>query len=90
MENDPKPLFVVQPNPVENKTLHINFEKLNGDYNLRLIAKQGAIIYTKQITISFAKETKNIVLGDAVAAGIYELVLEDSRGMKLVQTVYIK
>lgn len=90
VENDPKPLFVVQPNPVENKTLHINFEKLIGDYNLRLIAKQGAIIYTNQITIFSAKEMKNVVLGDAVAAGIYELVLQDSNGKKLVQTVYIK
>ena len=90
VENDPKPLFVVQPNPVVNKTLHINFEELQGDYNLRLIAKQGAIIFSKQINISSAKEIKNILLSDAVAAGIYELVLVDSTGMKLLQTISIK
>jgi len=88
--NDPKPFFVVQPNPVVNKTLHIKFEKLQGDYNLRLIAKQGTTILSSQITISSANEVKNIVLGDDVAAGVYELVLIDSMGMKLLQTILIK
>ena len=90
VENDLKPFFVVQPNPVENKTLQINFERLQGDYNLKLIAKQGAIIFSIQITVSSAKEMKNILLSDAVAAGVYELVLVDSNGKKFLQTVFIK
>ena len=90
VENDSKPLFVVQPNPVLNKTLHINFEKLRGDYILKLIAKQGATVFSKQINISSVKEVKNIVLDDSVAAGVYELVLVDSKGKKLLQTIFIK
>ena len=76
--------------PVVNKTLQINFERLQGDYHLKLIAKQGAIIFITQINISSAKEMKNILLSDAVAAGVYELVLEDGMGKKLLQTVIIK
>ena len=90
VENDLKPFFVVQLNPVENKTLQINFERLQGVYNLKLIAKQGAIIFSTQINISSAKEMKNILLSDAVATGVYELVLVNSNGKKLLQTVFIK
>ena len=90
VENDLKPFFVVRPNPIVNKTLQINFERMQGDYNLRLIAKQGATVFSKQINISSVKEVRNIALSSTFAAGVYELILVDGMGNQLLQNIFIK
>ena len=90
VENDIKPVFAVRPNPVENKTIRMIFENLEGDYSLKLVTKQGSAVYSSQITVASAQEVKNINIGNGVAAGLYELVLINKAGKSLVQTVVVQ
>jgi hypothetical protein len=85
-----QPTFSIQPNPVVNKTMHINFQKMEGLYSIRLTNKQGATVFTKQITLAAGSQVKNIVLGDAVAAGVYDVVLVDAKGKQTVQTIIVQ
>ncbi len=87
-DNDGKPHHTIQPNPVINKTLNINFENMQGNYSILLVAKQGGMAFSTQVTVSSAKEVKNIVV-EGIATGIYEFILTDKMGKKLVQSVYI-
>jgi hypothetical protein len=87
---DVKPGFSIQPNPVVNKTLHINFQQMEGLYSIRVTNKQGATVFTKQITLAAGSQVKDIELGDAVAAGVYDVVLVDAKGKQTVQTVFVQ
>ena len=87
---DVKSGFSIQPNPVVNKTLHINFQQMEGLYSIRLTNKQGATVFTKQITLAAGSQVKDIELGDAVAAGVYSVVLVDAKGKQTVQTVFVQ
>ncbi|MFN0082040.1 MAG: beta strand repeat-containing protein [Ferruginibacter sp.] len=84
------PAFSIQPNPVINKTLHISFQNMEGLYSIRLTTKQGATVLSKQITIAAGNQAKEIALGDAVAAGVYDVVLLDAKGKQRVQTIFIQ
>ena len=90
IEGDNKPAFAVRPNPVENKTLRIIFENMEGDYLLRLVSKQGATVFNSQTTISSSKEVKNIVVDSNFATGVYELILTNNAGKSFVQTIFIQ
>ena len=90
ISNVMKPLITVQPNPVRNKTIHINLKNLKGDYNLKLVSTQGTVVYSTQLSVSSVSEEKNILLGNSVAAGIYDLFLVDNAGRSVVRTVYIQ
>ena len=90
VELNVNPVLAVWPNPIENKTMRISFENLEGNYSLKLVSKQGATVYSAQIAVSSAKEVKNIALGNGVAAGLYELVLINKEGKSLVQTVVVQ
>ncbi len=70
--------------------MHINFQKMEGLYSIRLTNKQGATVFTKQITVAAGSQVKDIVLGDAVAAGVYDVVLVDAKGKQTVQTIFIQ
>ncbi len=89
VEKDVKPQFTIQPNPVTNKTLHINFDNMVGHYSFNLLSKKGATVFTQQINISNVNEVKNLSVG-AVAAGTYDAVLIDAKGKQLAQTVFIQ
>jgi hypothetical protein len=73
-----------------NKTMHINFQKMEGLYSIRLTNKQGATVFTKQITLAAGSQVKDIALGDAVAAGVYDVVLVDAKGKQTVQTIFVQ
>ena len=88
--NDVKPVFTVQPNPVENKTLHISFENMVGDYDVSLVSTEGSKVFSQSIKVSSANEIKNIVLEGATAAGVYEVVITDAKGTSNKQTVYVQ
>ena len=90
IETNVNPVFVVWPNPIENKTMRIFFENLQGNHSLKLMAKQGANVYSAQITVSSAKEVKNIGIGNGVAAGFYNLVLINKAGKSLIQKVFVQ
>ena len=90
VEPNVNPVFAVWPNPIVNKTMRISFENLEGNYSLKLVAKQGATVYSAQIAVASAKEVKNIAIGNGVAAGLYELVLINKAGKSLVQTVVVQ
>ena len=88
--SDENSSFTVQPNPVVNKTLHINFENMQGSYSVTLIAAQGSSVFSKAIKITNAKEVSVVELGNDLAAGVYELLLVDATGKQRQQTVIIK
>ena len=85
-----KPLFSVTPNPVENKTVRINFENMEGVYRVTLLSKQGASVYTTSLNVASIREVKKLVLGSEVAAGVYELRLINKEGKSFIQTVFIQ
>jgi hypothetical protein len=86
---DVKPGFSIQPNPVVNKTLHINFEKMKGSYRMKLLSKQGASVFTKQINVASLNEVQHILI-EGIAAGVYDVVLVDAKGKQTVQTVFVQ
>ena len=47
------------------------------------------MVFSTQVTVSSASEIKNIVIVD-VAAGVYEVVVTDGKGVNRMQAVYIK
>ncbi len=87
---DTKPGFTIQPNPVINKTLHVNFKNMEGLYSIRLTSKQGATVLSKQITIAAGSQTKSIELGNAVAAGVYDVLLVDAKGKQTIQAIFVQ
>lgn len=87
---DVKPGFSIQPNPVVNKTMHINFKNMEGVYSLTLTSKHGATVFSKQITLAAGSPVKDIALGDAVAAGVYDVVLVDAKGKQMVQSIFVQ
>ncbi len=89
VNNDGKPLFAVQPNPVVDKMLNIHFDNIQGSYSVKLVSKQGATVFNQQVTVSSESEVKNILVGN-VAAGVYEVLLVDAKGKQLVQTIFIQ
>jgi hypothetical protein len=86
---DVKPGFSIQPNPVVNKTLHINFENMKGSYRMKLLSKQGASVFTKQINVASLNEVQHILI-EGIAAGVYDVVLVDAKGKQTVQTVFVQ
>ncbi len=89
VDNDVKPQFNIRPNPVINKILNIDFDNIQGSYTLKLVAKQGATVFSKQVTVSAASNSKKILIG-SVAAGVYDVLLVDVNGKQFVQTVFIQ
>ena len=88
LDNETKSKFAVQPNPVINKTVHISFVNMEGNCNMKLVSKQGATVFTRQITVSSNNEIKNVVVG-GVATGVYEIIITNTNGTTLAQTVYL-
>lgn len=89
VNNDGRPVFAVQPNPVVDKTMNIHFDNLQGSYTMKLVSKQGATLFTKQVTVVNESEVKNFSVAN-VAAGVYELLIVDVKGKKLTQTIFIQ
>jgi hypothetical protein len=87
---DVKPSFTILPNPVVNKTMHINFQKMEGLYSISVINKQGATVFTKQITLAAGSQVKDIAFGEAVAAGVYNVILVDAKGKRSAQTIFVQ
>ena len=88
LDNETKSQFAVQPNPVINKTVHISLINMKGNCNMKLVSKQGATVFTRQITVSSNNEIKNIVVGE-VATGFYEVIIANTNGITLAQTIYL-
>ena len=88
LDNETNSQFAVQPNPVINKTVHLSFINMEGNCNMKLVSKQGATVFTRQITVSSNNEIKNIVVG-GVATGVYEVIITNTIGKTLAQTVYL-
>ena len=89
LDNSFKPQFTILPNPVINKTININFYSMQGSYSMRLVAKNGDTVFAKQVAVVGISEVKNIELKN-VAAGMYDLVLINSKGVQLTQTIVIQ
>ena len=88
--NNLTPAITIQLNPVQNKILNLSCENLQGTYTMNLVSKNGSIVFNKLIAVSSAFEIKNIALDGTIAAGIYELILIDSKNNKIVETLYIQ
>ncbi|MFN0081472.1 MAG: hypothetical protein ACKVOM_03055, partial [Ferruginibacter sp.] len=89
VDNKVKPQFTIQPNPVIDKTLHINFENMKGSYSMKLMSKQGATVFSKQINVSSINEVQHILIA-GIAAGVYDVLLVNAKGNKTVQTIVIQ
>jgi hypothetical protein len=71
----------VNPNPVKDKTLHLQIESMPaGKYNLQLINAAGAIVYRQLLSVSGEVFTREIQLGKQAAAGSYRLILTCNDG----------
>jgi hypothetical protein len=81
----------VYPNPVENKTLQIQFSnQVKGNYNINLSSNSGQIVYHGNIQLASGEIVKTIKLDQSIAAGIYQLSVESSGSIKTTQQVIIK
>ena len=83
--------FVVYPNPVESKTIHVRFvNQVPGSYTLRLLSSTGQLLYNSYIEVRDLNYMASVKLAHSIAAGRYELSILSANGIESVQQVIIK
>jgi hypothetical protein len=84
-----KPAISVNPNPVKDQTVNIKFTNKVGEYKMALVNNEGRVVYNANIVIASTNVVKTIVLGKAVAAGQYQLILTTTDGKKEILNILV-
>lgn len=83
--------IIVSPNPVADKIIHLKLlNQQAGDYSLQLINNAGQIFYKGMITVNQSAITKDILLKEDLAPGIYQLVIAPEKGKETVLKVQVR
>lgn len=76
-----KALFSVNPNPVNNKTIHLQAKaQPAGDYKIQIVNNAGQVIYKSALLVSGNTFIKDITLPANTAAGNYKLSVTNTVG----------
>ena len=85
------PTFTIFPNPVTDKTIHLNCENISkGVYNFKLINQSGQVLISDNLSITSNENIKLIKLKESVASGNYDFVIISSDGKIFSQKLYLK
>ena len=83
--------ITIYPNPVENKTIHIQFNNQQpGNYNIQLTNKLGQLVYNSNIQLGANEMARFLPLDETVTAGNYQISIIAGNGVKTVQQVMIQ
>ena len=84
-----EPGISVHPNPLEKNVIGLQLINMNkGIYNLSLYNSQGQQVFYTQLSYDGSAGTRQIPIGNMIANGVYELVVE-GEGVKRVVKVGI-
>lgn len=88
---DAKAAYVVAPNPVENKTIHLTLKNQStGRYFVKVISLEGKVIATKSVDHNGGNSTQAIVLPAGTASGNYKLEITAPGNIKTVKQLLVK
>ncbi len=76
------PSITVNPNPVQDKMVQVNFTNKAGTYQVTLVTSEGRVVYKNNIIITSANVIKTLALGKGIAAGQYQLTITAANGEK--------
>ena len=87
----PAPSIVVYPNPVADKKLRLQYSnQLAGGYYIYIMNEIGQVVYNNYIQLEGRKGSKEIILGQAVTTGNYQVNFVSSGGKKVSQKIVIQ
>ena len=75
-----EPAISISPNPVNEKTVYMQFINSMGNFSAVVLDMEGKKISTSTLTIKNIRENKMIALPASCAKGIYKLVLTNEKG----------
>lgn len=84
-------LFVIYPNPVENKMVRVVFcNSAKGKYVVQMVNNAGQTVH--KIDVNISKEKKIVIIKpeNSIIASNYTVIITDSRGKKSVKEVFVK
>jgi hypothetical protein len=88
---DDKALFSVNPNPVKDKTIHLQTAaQPAGDYRVQIVNNAGQVIYKGAVAVSGSAFVKDIILPANTAAGNYKLSVTGTAGKITTQNIVIE
>ncbi|HMJ48598.1 MAG TPA: T9SS type A sorting domain-containing protein, partial [Ferruginibacter sp.] len=79
----------VYPNPVENRTIQLQFDNLRGILKIDLLNSGGQLVLTKTFNVKETRELKSIAIGN-IPAGTYQLVITSSDGYSKKLFILVK
>ena len=85
------PSIAVYPNPVENKSLQLQFiNEPAGKYDISLINKLGQQVLNEAVILSGGNMVIVLKLDQGLASGTYQLIIMDAEGSKSSQTIVVQ
>jgi hypothetical protein len=82
--------ITVFPNPVVDKTINLQFTgQPQSNYHLQLISQSGQVVYEGSIESGAGNFTKIIYLHRYIQAGVYQLIIINSKKEKVINKVMI-
>jgi hypothetical protein len=85
-----KTLFSINPNPVKNKTIKMQYANIvDGSYDISLYNSKGEKVLNRLIDIHTANNTIEIALPDAVSAGVYIIKISKGEGVVFQDKVMV-
>ncbi len=80
----------VYPNPVTDGQLHLSFKnKAAGNYKIQLLNAAGQLAHEQSMELETTNSERTLKLGD-LPAGLYQLAIHESSGVKTTQPLIIQ
>ena len=82
--------FNIYPNPVVNSRVNVEFiNQESGNYTVRLIGKEGRVLYNTLLNHPGGTITQTLRLSSALSAGSYQLEIFAGKELRTIQNIVI-
>ncbi|MEO8771454.1 MAG: T9SS type A sorting domain-containing protein [Ferruginibacter sp.] len=86
-----KPFQDVFPNPVTNGEFFVELNnKISGTYNIQVVNSTGQVILKQRVSQAENNKTIKVNLGNAIASGIYHVIISDEKGNKTTRHIIVR
>jgi hypothetical protein len=81
----------IYPNPVTGNVVNLQFgNEPQGNYEVQLLGKNGALIYTKAISVTSDNMVQSLSLPSSLARGSYEVKITSTGNVEKIESILIQ